>query len=447
MNESHKLEGYKGRLLDLPKWLLIYLIITVVLYLFGPIDWKTHNPVITFALLFLYFLALGLGFSIGKKIYRPIKWEVSNNSQGNQFILKYFYLISVAFIILKLIAIERIVRLYGWTNMFSIVENIFSGTYSNLYTAEKLVSGGSAMFGGTLFTLVSLFFSPITYCYIPIVFILWKKLSWSKRLVGLVCVTLWAIQQLGSGTSQGFFAIIMPLFVAFLLREPTKKVKSRTKTQFFVLILCIVLLLVAFNFVMADRMKNTVNFSQIGENKITKSGVLYECMPEGYKNLLIWTDFYICQGYYGFSLATTLDWIPTFGAGFSRWLCLELSSAISPQIYQNTYQMRIEENYQWGASANWHTAFSWFANDVSLYGVILVMFFLGLLFVYVYYDAYYYKNPMDVGLLCLLVQMIFFLPCNNMIFSDSFSLVPFFVYLIAFLFRRKGIKIALKPNV
>lgn len=446
MNDLQFQEGRKKDLLNLPKWLLVYLICTVVLYLFGPVEWKTHNSVVTFALIFLYYLALKIGFSAGKRRYRPANSTECVQPLEERFIFRHFYLVSALYIVLKLIAIERIVRLFGYANMFTIVENVFNGTYSDLYTAEKLVSGGGALYGGKLFTFCSLLLSPLSYCYIPTTLVFWKKLNLCQKFLGLVCVALWIIHQLGCGTSKGFFVIIMTIFVAFLLRDGRKKKKPRTKAQFFILILCIALLLVAFNFVMTDRMKDSVNFNQRGENQITESGLLYNYMPKGYKNLLVWADFYICQGYYGLSLATTVGWYPTFGAGFSRWLCLELSSLISPQIYLNTYQMRIQEQYRWDASANWHTAFSWFANDVGLIGVIGVMFLLGLLFVYVYYDAYDQKRSTDIGLLCLLVQMIFFLPCNNVIFSDSFTLVPFFVYLILYVLQRKGIRFKLRSD-
>lgn len=435
--------------INLPKALIIYQFATVVLYVFGPIHWKTHNPIITFGLIFGYILCLWLGFHYGKNKYTTQILREQNKSGNNfkhfeyeDFFVKYYYIIFAIAFVLRLISITRILRLYGWSSILVIIDRITT-SYSDLYSAEQLVDTGAQMYGGTAFSVITVIFSPLTFAFVPMFLLSFKRLSLLQRALGCVQTFLWVIAKLSAGTSQGFFNIIICVFTVFILvrnKKEKKVVNVKKRGKYLPIIIGVVLMVVAFNFVMSDRMgKGNVDFWQKGENVITQDGIIYNLLPVGLRDLVVWVDFYLVQGYYGLSLATTLRWVPMFGTGSSRWLCLELSSAFSEKIYESTYQMRIEQaGYKWGASANWHSAYSWFANDVSFIGVFLVMFLIGCLFVKTYYEAYRKRSLCSVGLLSLLIQMIIFLPSNNIAFSDSNLLMPFIVYTMVMLFKKNN---------
>ena len=435
---------------NLMKAFLIYLFATVILYFYGPIEWKTRNLVLTFGLVFIYIIFLYGGYNYGKNRYIYRTKLRGQSKRYYQTFKDYYYLISLITIGLSLFSIQRILRLYGWSSISIIINGVFGGSYSDLYFAEKLALSGSEMYGGNLYSIVGLIFSPLTFIYVPMTLLLYKEFSVSKKIVGVVGIILWVVQRLSSGTMQGFFVIIVIIFSIFMIRNkriPNKKQKGSIvrRRKALLILFFVFVLLVSFNFVMTNRVGHFTNFAQRGENVITYDGPIYNIVPETHKNLLVWTDFYICQGYYGMSLATTMDWTPMFGAGSSRWLCLELSSLISDSIYEKTYPAKIQSaGIPWSASANWHTAFTWFANDVGFIGVIIVMFLIGWLFVTAYYDAYRIHSPYAVGLFCLLVQMIIFLPCNNIVFADSRTLLPFIVYTIGLIMTRNNVRIRLR---
>ncbi len=247
-----------------------------------------------------------------------------------------------------------------------------------------------------------------------------------------------ALYKLSQGTNNGLFTLIIYIFIGiFVAREHNGVsnigIKKRKKSSNIFIIAVFIGLFFAFSWVMNNRMGDTGEFIQIGENAVSKDGFLYNIFPETLRPTLIWADFYICQGYYGMSLATTLPWVPMLGIGSSRWLSYELYN-IFPGAVEDLYPSRIESaGHVWGASANWHTAYTWFANDWSFIGVILLMFILGYIFTQACNHAIRTKNPWSTGLIMLLFQMLLFLPMNNVVFADSHTLLPFIVYLLIWL--------------
>lgn len=409
--------------------LIIYLLCTVLLYAFGPIDWKTHNSLQTYGLIFIYIIALALGgWSVKNKFS---KQEKHQTGKLDWFYRNYTW-IAIFCIIMRVLSIERILIRYGYNNIFQIIKIIITD-YGDLYFAESS-SMGSGIWA--IHSLISLIVSPLTFLFIPLSIVLFSKLKKGQKILAIIGIFLWTVYNLSQGTNIGFFTIIVVVGISFLFREKKQKLKpykdkETNAKKIFALLFIAVLFLFAFGFSMSNRMGSSINFSQIGENSVNKNNWLYNALPDNFKNLLIWFDFYICQGYYGMSLATEVAWEPMFGMGFSRWLCLELDGILPFGVYELTYPYRIEAaGFAWGSSANWHTAFTWFANDLGFAGVILLMFLIGRLFNAVYYDVIKYKNPTDIGLLLLLVQLIVFIPCNNYIFSNSVLLFPFFAYLL-----------------
>lgn len=434
-NTNDNVHKSKSKQFNLLKYILIFHLFTIFLYFAGPVEWKTQNTFLTFLLVILYLLALGFGNKFGEKNYKTIQIKGFWNTKN---FLKYYTVFALITIVLKIISLQRIVHLYGWDNAFSIVENIFKGNLSALYYTDKLVSSGAEMYGGSFFSIVSLLFSPITIVLFPISLVYFSKFNFSQKIIAIVLIITYSLASIAQGTTEGFYIIIVYAFVGFLLKpKKTKKIKSSTSSRKIIIIFFAILILVAFNTVMKDRMKDTTNFAQLGVNNILyENNWLYSIMPKSLKNLLIWTDVYLCQGYYGMSLATTLNWVPTFGMGSSRWFNEEMNTLFRG-VTQMTYSYRIElAGYAWGDRANWHSAYTWFANDFSFFGVIIVMFFLGWLWSNAYKDSFNTGNVLAIGLTTLLVQMFLFLSCNNIVFANSHTFFAFLFYLIVWLVHR-----------
>lgn len=151
-----------------------------------------------------------------------------------------------------------------------------------------------------------------------------------------------------------------------------------------------------------------------------------------------WVSFsaYFTQGYYGMSQAMTVSWTPMFGVGNSMFLVDFLSEHVY-DIDQFTYQMKIEEAYGWGSDVQWHSMYTWLANDVSFLGVIFVMFFIGMLFAMMFKDAVKNQNIFAQLSVFYFILMMVFIPCNNQIAQRPDTLFSFILIVICWFLSKR----------
>ncbi|MDO5666184.1 MAG: hypothetical protein Q4G63_13160, partial [Bacteroidia bacterium] len=91
---------------------------------------------------------------------------------------------------------------------------------------------------------------------------------------------------------------------------------------------------------------------------------------------------------------------------------------------------------EWSATINWHTAYTWIANDLSFIGVIIWMFLLGMLFS-ILVKLSLDNSKVAIILFSLIVQIIIFLPMNNVVLSNPLTFMPLIIYLMVFLVTNK----------
>lgn len=417
------------------KYLQIYLICTIILYLFGPITWETYYPLLTFSLIAIYQLALYLGYKSG--IAENRHYRNSTLFSSNWFIKNYIILAAIVIVIRSLMLL-RIMFLYGFSDISTLVETAFTSA-SDIYDGDKVADVGSEMFGGTALSLLSGFTGPITIAFIPMTVILFNKLSFSKKVVGIIACLIMGLSKAVAGTNEGFFEPILLLLVGFILR-PTQN-SQKKKRPFFTwlwIIVGVVSVVAMFNLVMSDRNGDFYEFSQMGENSIDYSSALYRSLSEDMQKLLIWFTFYLCQGYYGMSLSLAVsEWTPLCGLGFSSYLRMNVEKFVGFDAVPYTL-MAGTNSHGWLYGVNWHSAYTWFASDVWWIGVPFVMYFIGKLFAKSFREAYYDKNPIAVGMFALLLMLIIFIPMNNKVFANSDSFFAFFTYLFILKYRKNA---------
>ena len=181
------------------KYLQIYLICSVLLYFIGPITWETYYPALTFLMIFVYQYALYAGYKSG--IRTPLKNDKQRALSYNWF-LKHYILLASIVIVVRLLMTIRTMFLYGFSDLSSLIETAFTEA-SEIYQGNQLVDSGSAMFGGTLLSLLVGFTGPITIAFIPMTIIVFRELSLSQKIIGLVACTIMCISKSVSGTNEG----------------------------------------------------------------------------------------------------------------------------------------------------------------------------------------------------------------------------------------------------
>ena len=426
---------------------LVYLAFSVLVYTFGPFDWTTSNPVLFYALIVLYMAALWFGYRVGgKKVFpKAIEWSADYTN-------KLMPVLSVLIIANYLIYVVNIFREYGlqtfdfpelFRQMAIGIKNPGLGYYYRCLRVDSLK--GTEVMGGQMVSLLNYIWSFFRYPILLMGMLNFRKLKiWGKLFMALYLVTM-ALFYLSIGTTIDVLHIflllelpaILKTFSAWYKRKLTRKHVVKLVAS---LLAGILLVMGYFTWMMLSR-GGINNYDQpdynIGGVPLDPGVVPPETAPEGIPSepsgiqvppvvMKFWISFssYFTQGYYGMAQALELPWTPMFGVGNSMFLVDFISEHVY-DIDQFTYQMKLENAFGWGSDNQWHSMYTWLANDVSFLGVIFVMFFLGVLFAMMFKDAIATENPFAKMSVFYFILMMVFIPCNNQIAQRSDTLFSF----------------------
>ena len=128
-----------------------------------------------------------------------------------------------------------------------------------------------------------------------------------------------------------------------------------------------------------------------------------------------WLSSYVVQGYYGFSLALSKPFESTFGVGHSIFISRNIEQLFGVDIFNRTFQRKIDPI--WSESAQWHSFYSYVANDLSFPGVSIICFLIAFFLAKFWLNFLKTGNVFAGSLLSIILIMIIFIPANNQIFG------------------------------
>lgn len=420
----------------------LYLTSTIILYVFGPWTWPTHNPILFYSFMILAQLFLWCGYS--RSMDRGININVNSRAEIKLLkLLKYGIVLNLVFIILNTI------RNTGM-NAFSIGLLLEKATNGILNPAQQYQQKfNSITFGGSILTHLTVILSPILWPIIPFSLFYFKKLSFFNRIVTVISILFESIRWIATGTNKGIFDLIIIFITIFIIKkkqqlfaEVSKNQQVRKKKIFVIIILSITIAIVFFSNAIDSRVKGNWNNLIItnGGVQIDFDSLLMKICPKFLESTLIYLTSYLTQGYYALSMAISLVFTPMFGIGNSMFLMENMGQIFNLDFFQFTYQTKLVE-YGWKSLVNWHSFYVWVANDVHFIGVILIMYILGYYFASVYKDAIFNKNPIAIAIICLLVLLFVYIPANNQILSYPTTFMAFWGLTIYWLLKKYRIKI------
>jgi len=406
----------------------IYLTFVLMLFIFGPMKWVLHYPFQTVGFLILAQIFLFIGYTVSVKKIKMKRQNLVNEYNLSKKIL--YIIIGFSLIMNVLILYSR----HGLLTFSYIVQTLsnFGDLSSTLYS-NKIQNTGSSFL-----TMFSTFTSPITYLAIPLTLYYFSKLNLGLKTIGMVNIILECLKWLLIGTNKGLIDLFL-IFIAiyYLKRDVYKKSNNIIKG---LVVLTALGVLVIFSINISSRIGDNIFVlsSITNGTEINLENSIYKWLPESLKYIYIFMTIYLTQGFYAIDLAFQTNFIPMFGVGNSSFLIEKLQGFINMDVYQYTYQSRLEL-LGWSGSLNWHSAYLWFANDVSLIGIFPLMFLIGYYFYFVCSKAIYTKRPIYVGLFCLMVQLIFYIPMNNQVLSHPSTFMPFVIYNLILIVNSKKI--------
>jgi hypothetical protein len=147
---------------------------------------------------------------------------------------------------------------------------------------------------------------------------------------------------------------------------------------------------------------------------------------------------YLSQGYYGLSLTLQLPFEWTYGLGNSFALSGYASQYLDiKDILQDTYPFRMDQTFGWPATRFWHTFFPWVASDITFPGVIILMYFIGIIYATTIVESIKYSNPLSLTLFFFLNILIIYLPANNQLMQTREMTIGFIVILFVWVISHK----------
>ena len=180
------------------------------------------------------------------------------------------------------------------------------------------------------------------------------------------------------------------------------------------------------------------NTSPIGDISVSASTPSLSGFFEFYYYAFVWLNYYLVQGYYGFSLILNLDQYWTFGFGSSDFLNRQLITLTGVDVSNLTFQAQISEF--WGA-AQWHSFYGMFANDFGFAGLSVLMFILGFYISRTWASVIYNNSFYGKALLPIFALMFILFPANNEVFGYIVTLSYFLVMSLLWFFEDKKVRI------
>lgn len=420
---------------------VIYLLLTIFLYSFGPWDWNTQNKFATYSYLLIYIFSLSFGYFIAIKnnITFFSKNQISKVSNKMKF-----FLVSIGSLIVlfNLIAVIRNVGLssFSFNDILNQISLGITDPASQYY--QKLSIDKSNIYGGSLYSLVTVLISPMTWAFFPIYIFLFRKINIKLKLFGLLVVASECIKWIAIATNKGIFDLLIIFIAILLLTRIQNNNKSKITNK---PLISIVFMLVTMSSVwffisnISDRIKGNYRALQFNTN-IDYDSVLFDILPNTLHPLIIFLTSYITQGYYAFSISIGLVFPNNFGFGSSLFLQENFSPFIGSSFFAETYQNQLI-GYGWDPKVNWHTFYVWLGNDVPFIFIPIIMFVIGYLFAITWTDAVQVKSFISIILLPFWFILIFYIPANNQIGQSPYFYIPFSFWLMCFLiFRKRKLK-------
>lgn len=478
--------GYNAPYLLPIRLSIIYLLFSVFVFVICPFQWEVERPILFYLLLVTYIFLLWFGYRLGINI----RFNKSGD-WNEQCTDKLIRIISPLIILNVVLYIINIFRDYGFSSfdfielvqqMWIGIQNPGLGYEYHLVRIDTLQ--GSDVVGGYLFTIVNYFWSFFKYPIVILSMIYFKRLKLYAKIFAIIYLTLVIVFYISIGTNIDVLTVFLyfelPIILSTFILWNKRKIEKKHIIKLIASILVGIMIIFGyFTWMMVSRggINNYEDPSynvggvsiDIGQGEAvteppvddsliesesplnaesnvdepivnestdimrSDSSLKFEVPPIFMK---FWISFssYFTQGYYGFAQSLTVPWTPMFGFGNSMFIVDFVTEHVY-DIDQFTYQMKLEP-LGWDSDIQWHSMYTWIANDVSFYGVIIVMLLIGIAFGAIFKDAISKENPFAMACVFYFILMVLFIPCNNQLAQRPETLFSFILLIICWVLSK-----------
>lgn len=408
---------------------------TLFIFYTAPFQWATDNLFLFFVLAITCQIMIILGYKLGykksnrKKISDTVLLTFSKSKLNFVF---YFY--TLTFIIGYAYHLKfNVLDIKGMISLLMI-------GIADPHTGYRLALSESrpATISWSIYFIISI----INQVFFIIGFLKWRDMSLGKKILFIVFVSIELFFWMGRGTNFGVISMITTLAFASIFKLNSIKLNFKKTLRFYSLI---ILLLVGSIYIFSYNMRNRagndrINFQifSLGLAKVNENAAVFTLIPKELQTTYMYMVSYLAQGYYHTCLAFDLDFKPTFFLG-NNPAVIDLGKVFNIDVWKDTYMYRLREK---GVDplVNWHSAYLWYANDVSIPGVPVLLFFIGYMFGFSWGLSLKNDDFLSKIIFIILGNMLLYLFANNSYLSNEFYSFMF-ILPIWYLTRIKRIKL------
>lgn len=400
-----------------------YLALTMLLFLFGPFDWPRVDSYLLSAFLVLYQVALAVGYYMGAHRSLGIRREMDVN---------YWFKVALLISIVLIVPYTYIYTgSFPWDIIWGVPDQAqaFAEYYQRL-SMERTPERILIMVARTIF-------SPLMVALIPLIF--WtKRLEVRWKFLFVVYILLYFSFSLLRGTDKesGDFLVYfaVSLFARIATEYSARGVDPHRRKVWPIALLLLVALWFSYS-TFVDR-----KLARLGGDELVciqqadvcadlSRGVMAYLDERDQFGVTIAT-LYLSIGYYGMGLALEEEFESTVGLGHSLFISNGLARVDGlASILDRAYTAKVS-NKGWDALVYWVTTYTWLANDVGFFGVILLMFLIGFILSRTWHDVILRKDVAAIVLFPQIVLMIFYLPAFNVTMQNVDNYFAFVFWLI-----------------
>lgn len=406
-----------------------YLVITLLLFFIGPINFNIHNKFFFISLIFLYhaFFIFGYWISIacGKKF---------EDSCIRHFSSRLYYVSLFLGCLGVLITFNNMMPSFS-ANPYDIILKIARGLMEpGLVYSERMAAIDSGeVFGSRFLNTFSILFAFFKLFFVFLFVYYWRELDALKKFLAVLYSLFFISIGVASGTNSFVFIFFFFLSASVLVVLYNRNYKHLKKLIVFLGGLFLIPV-ASFGYIMSQRggaLENIEMVSPLGD--ITIYVQYLNTDPSSLLNFFylsyVWLVFYLVHGYYGFSLILNLEHYWTFGFGNSAFLQRQFLMLTDIDVSHLTFQNRIDQ--YWSETGVWHTFYGQFANDFGFVGLTGLMFILGYLLGKTWSSVIYSNSFYGAALMPIYALMFIFFPANNQVFGFITTL-SYFIFINTF---------------
>lgn len=396
----------------IPFYFLIgFNLLTLLLFVVSPFNYYGGNVLLVQIYILVNLLTLSLGYiagcMFGQKLNTRNKVFIFKENIFSNFIFGFYCLT----FFIKYAYLLRF-SIFDWSGMISYLAIGWADPQLGYQLSVDNIRPFTVPWSIYFFTSIfhSLFFING--------FIFWKKFNKYFKLIFILFLLLEISFWYGRGTNFGIIMLALTLFFS-RLQYITKLNFKLVLGSVFLFVLTLMVFYTIMSFRSSTNAEVDLNPLIPVNANINYNSAVLKLFPTSAWSTILLIFSYLTQGYYHLSYAFDLPFTFTYFSGYS-FASLDFAKLIGFDFYNDTYIYKLNK-FGIDPTINWHSAYLWYANDVSLLGVPFVIFFMGFLTALFWVMADRTKD--------ILYRIMFVIFSTNIIFLfANTTFVSFFYY-------------------